>query len=41
MQTAAAFVSATGQQPISALGWGAALGGGALLWALILGSYFH
>lgn len=41
MQSAAAFVSATGQHPVSALGWGMALGGGALLWALILGAYIH
>lgn len=41
MQAATAFVSTTGQQPVSALGWGIALGGGALVWAMILSAYIH
>lgn len=41
IQAAAALVSTTTQQPVSVLGWGFALGGGALLWGLILIAYIH
>lgn len=41
MQAATAFVSTSSQRPVSALGWGLALAGGAAIWALILSAWLN